>query len=242
MRRIFSKTIAVFLFFLLFLIFYQSPSRAFAGYTITAIPEDPRQLSSADNYIYGNVHTLGRSSIVTENTQTVRIKFSGLIADKEYKICLSTVCLLTKPTFEQITDAGMFTIEDGTADSDGNLTLDVCADGEYSLKLLDPGSSCDDENGDDPGDYFWGRHVYGALLYDEDKPKIRIASASFYVYQYYPKVEVSPTKPTPNDEIIVTITGTKRPHRRENRNNYAEQYRQCINQPSELFIHHLDKH
>lgn len=243
MRRIFSKTRVVLLFFFLFLIFYQSPPPAFAGYTITADPEDERQPSSAKDYIYGNVHGEDRLSIVTENTKTVHIKFSGLIGNKEYKICLSSVCLLTKPPFltlGEMAAEGMLTITDEEADN-GNLTLDVCADGEYSLKLLDPGDSCEDEHGNEEGDFFWGRHIYGAVLYDPDS-KIRVASASFYVYQYYPKVEVSPAKPTPNDEIIVTIKGTKRPHKRENRNNYAVEIarlddpdtiysQECINVP-----------
>lgn len=220
MRRIFSKTFVFFFIFLLFFIFYQSQSRAFAGYTITADPEQPEQLSTtqADEYIYGNVQGAGQS-VVTENTRTVHIKFSGLVGNKDYTVCLETLCLLVKGDIDKIPGILGVDTEKRESKPDGTLTLDVCADGKDRLKLLDPGGQCNNGNGDD-GDYFWGGHVYGAALYADDTPN-RIGAAAFYVSRYYPKVEVYPTNPTPNDPIIVTVTGTRRPHDRENRNSYA---------------------
>jgi len=215
-RRIFSKTFVFFFIFLLFFIFYQSQSRASASYAITADPESNLQPTTdeARDYIRGDVQCTGAGCqpIVTENTKTVHITFTGL-RNKEYIVCLTPICFLTK---------GNYGISKKRTARDNTLKLDVCADGEDQLKLLDTedgSGQCNDENGDG-GDYFWGRHVYAVALFASGEPN-RIGAATFYVYQYYPKVTVSPEKPTPDDPIIVTITGTKRPHGRGNRNNYA---------------------
>ncbi len=219
MRRIFLRTFVFFLTVLLFSVLYQS--RASAAYTITTTSESTSQPSTqeAQDYLTGDLEcTENCQAVVTENTRTVHITFTGLL-NEAYTLCLHTSCI-NKSRAEELSPEIEAQTEERTA-SGGTLTLDVCADGEDSLKLLDEDEhECNDGDGDN-GDYFWGRHVYGLALFNKDSPKLRVGVATFYVYQYYPEVKVSPERPRVGQTINVTIRGTRRPHSRANRNNYA---------------------
>ena len=48
-----------------------------------------------------------------------------------------------------------------------------------------------------------------------------IERVPIYVSHYFPKVSVSPDKPSPDEPITVTIEGTRRKHDKGGRNNYA---------------------
>ncbi|MBI2031608.1 MAG: hypothetical protein HYT08_03235 [Candidatus Levybacteria bacterium] len=216
------KFLFLIFFFLSLLFFFQT--NASASYTIKAIPESPLQPSTkeADDYLYGD--DIGqRIEVVTENTKTVQILFSNLQPSTDYSACLGAACLALiqgDQSFDSI-EGDLFkdgvSIEEtvGSTDSQGNMTVNVCADGKNKLKKISTNSDCSNE------DYFWGMHAYALVIAKKGtKNPNDLIPAWFYVSRYYPQVIVAPVKPKPGEEITVTINGTRRPHDRKDRNRY----------------------
>lgn len=213
MRRFLSKSLIVFFFLvLLFLV----KSQVFASVEIRADPfaTDPTTTTiEAIRYIYGEDDSID-PKVVTENTKTVKITFSGLSEDT-YNICLSTECLLmTDPgAAKTISEFNINVLDGANIAKDKSVAngIYVCADGEDSLKLAS-GTDCGEE------DYFHGGHVYSVVLFNDNSI---VDSAAFYVSRYYPNVFLNPGIIKPGDQINVRIIGTRRPHDSEKRNNYA---------------------
>lgn len=211
-----------------------------SGVRITADPSDSLVPSTkeATEYIYGNIYGTPNGTnraIVTENTKTVHITYSGLDPSKNYTACISTICLLLKDpkSIKNLSISNIDSLKDATViqnphiQDDGTLTLSLCADGEEALKQAS-GNDCGEE------DYFHGSHIYGVLLASEDGI---VNTSAFYVSRYYPKVLVSTADLPPNDlntspfqkikpleKINVNIVGTRRPHGDNydaHNNNYA---------------------
>ena len=196
------------------------------GYEIIADKGDIDQPTTkeAREYICGTVYSRCLD-VVTENTKTVHIIFHNLEKGKEYRICLSFACLnedilrMIKFTPDKLKDKK-------NVDDDGNLTLDLCADGKEELKLAN-GPDCGEE------DYFWGRHAYVVTLFDPklDPPDGGIAfpdeTVAFYVSNYYPDVFLEPVLSPqfkPYEPIKIRIQGNRRPfgeNYKQERNNYA---------------------
>lgn len=204
-------------FVFLFLILQK---QAFAEYTITTT-KDPKFLTTsteAKEYLCGDVTSLC-PDIITENTQTVHITFTGLVGDSPYGIGLSTNFLLftdrDEGKFQDFVDKDDlfddFKFAARKAEN-GSLTLDLCADGENALKIADSGE-CGEK------DYFWGGHVYSVVIFNKDENLVD--TAIFYVSHHYPKVSISPQKPTTETSITVRLEGSRRPHNRYDANRYA---------------------
>lgn len=213
MRRFLSKAqIVIFFLFFLFL----AKSQVFATAEIRADPffTDPTTTTiEAIRYIYGKENGID-ARIVTENTKTVKIIFTGLSGDT-FDICLSTNCFLFANTSKDlkslVPNASVFDdikLEENVSIADG---IYVCADGKNSLKLAN-GTDCGE------GDYFHGGRVYGVVLANQDGV---VDTAAFYVSRYYPKVWLEPGNIKPGERINVHIKGTRRPHDNGKRNNYA---------------------
>lgn len=197
MRRFFAKVFILSL--LIVLLAFVHKDAVFADYTITIIPEDiqqPTSLSPAPE----------PSKTINENTKTVRITFSGLVSDKEYFLCFKADNPIN--CISDLKSVGKL----GSSD----LTKNFCADGKDTLKLSDNDGK--DECSKD--DYFWGGHAYYVAIMRKDPVRF-IERVPIYVSHYFPKVSVSPDKPSPDEPITVTIEGTRRKHDKGGRNNYA---------------------
>lgn len=216
MRRLFSNILIVF-FFLTFLFLVKS--QVFASVKITANPFVSLIPSTqeAKDYITGNVFGIPSAdhTVVTENTKTVHITFTGLSG--EYAWCPSADCLLLG---KKSPIGGTFSVSDAydklpKIQISGPITFDVCADGENLLKLAENGTDCAN------GDFFHGGHVYAIVLLNKDSI---VDESAFYVSRYYPLVFLNPGIIKPGEKINVQIIGTRRPHGSDydpDNNNYA---------------------
>jgi len=193
-RRIFAKVFILSLFIVL-LAFIRKDD-VFADYTIT---------STKDNEITSLSPTPAPETI-DENTKTITITFNGLVSDKEYFLCFKADNPIS--CIADLKSVG----KPGSSD----LTKNYCADGKDTLKLSDNDGK--DECSKD--DYFWGGHTYYVAIMRKDPVRF-IERVPIYVSHYFPKVSVSPDKPSPGDQIKVAIEGTRRKHDKGGRNNYA---------------------
>jgi len=200
-----------------------------AGHEIYAHPSYTLRSSTTDEankYLYGTVYGILRDdrfesenrAVVTENTDVVEIRFTGLDNSKDYKICLTTKCLLlaSPGDGETISNFNVDFLKGAKIvtkrPTNGTIALFVCGDGENALKEAGDNDTCGD------GDYFHGRHIYSAVLFSDLDATLE--PASFYVSMYYPKVWIQQTL-VPGQQVEVRIFGTRRPHDKGSRNNYA---------------------
>ena len=202
MRTVFSKVLILSLFIILLAFVYKDA--AFAEYTITSTKDyEPTSLSPTPS-------PSTSSPKIDENTKTITITFSGLVSDEEYFLCLRadspTSCLENS------------LVSVGKPDGNGDLTRNFCADSRDTLKLSkgDGKEECSED------DYFWAGHTYSVALIRKDPTRV-VDKVPIYVSHYFPRITVSPDKPSNEDGegIKVNIEGTRRKHDNENRNNYA---------------------
>jgi len=199
-RTVFSKVLILSLFIILLAFVYKDA--AFAEYTITSTKDyEPTSLSPTPS-------PSTSSPKIDENTKTITITFSGLVSDEEYFLCLKGDSLIN--CMDGIVSIG----KPGSSD----LTRNFCADSRDTLKLSkgDGKEECSED------DYFWAGHTYSVALIRKDPTRV-VDKVPIYVSHYFPRITVSPDKPSNEDGegIKVNIEGTRRKHDNENRNNYA---------------------
>lgn len=147
-------------------------------------------------------HTINPTPI-DENTPTVTVEFQNLVGGTEYYIGS-----LGK------TDVGGSgkTLVKQAAPSSGKLSITVCGETSTGLK-----TGCGD------GDFFHGGNTY----------KVRLGKgtggdgidwldeASFYVNTFIPNITLGPNPPSKTAPLVITITGSRRPINRGDRNKYT---------------------
>ncbi len=200
MIKIISRT-TLLLFFLLILIFFRF-DKAYADFTIIAIPSDHPQNTSLTGDDWENW-----SGSVNDNTKLVKIAFSNLNQQISYKACLKK---------NPKDCSGGDNLKDLPANPvNGSVDLFVCGDGPNDLKFADKTTSdCADS------DYFHGQKDYSLSLFNKDTPTAPLETANFYTYRYYPVVDIQPEKPSPGIPFTVVIKGSRRPYDKDYRNNY----------------------
>lgn len=147
------------------------------------------------------------------NTRLVWITFSNLEKGRSYYVC---------PYTDQKTCVLLAKLPEFKADSDGNIVIKVCGDGNETLKGVQVAKYLDEPQSSGGGkihedckksrDYFHEGHSYRLILYTEEKVNNRqgsdILSAEFFVAHSYPLVKVNSASPT-TQPVAVTLWGRR---------------------------------
>lgn len=159
---------------------------------------------------YGHFTT---PSVVDGSTYAIKLTVTGLAQGETYRIMNSNG------------GAGSVLVE-GKPDSNGTLTTgDVCATGDgssYSQFTLK--SNCNPDK-----DYFHEGETYRVDVRKKSNVIENVYVPTFVVAPFRPLLIISPTNPTPNDEITLKLLGRRRPTNDDSKNTYYLEVKKTSN-------------